>query len=78
MSRFDYVKYDDLAQAEQAEFKELCTTLEQRILTLTSGRPKALALTKLEEVYMWIGKTIRDDQIMRNGFAELQEGRGNE
>jgi len=42
-------------------------------MLLLSPRAKALAITKLEEVYMWIGKAIRDDQIKRNGSAELQE-----
>jgi hypothetical protein len=32
--------------------------------------------TKLEEAYMWIGKAVRDDQIERNGSAELLEERG--
>jgi len=44
-------------------------------MLLLSPRAKALAITKLEEVYMWIGKAIRDDQIKRNGSAELQEER---
>lgn len=42
---------------------------------IESPRAKALALTKLEECYMWIGKGVRDDQIKRNGSAELQEKR---
>lgn len=45
--------------------------------SMGAHRAKALALTKLEEVYMWIGKAIRDDQIERNGSAELQEERNN-
>lgn len=39
------------------------------------GRSKAMAVTKLEELYMWLGKAVRDDQILRNGSAELQEER---
>ena len=46
-------------------------------MQLKSPRTVALALTKLEECYMWIGKAIRDDQIERNGSAELQEERTN-
>lgn len=34
---------------------------------------KALTLTNLEIVYMWIGKAIRDDQIDRNGIARRQK-----
>lgn len=78
MSRFDYVGYDEQAQADQKQFKETCTLVELNIENrLKSPRSKALALTKLEEVYMWIGKAIRDDQIARNGSAELQEERCN-
>ncbi len=39
------------------------------------NRSRAVALTKLEELYMWIGKAVRDEQILRNGSAELMEGR---
>ena len=74
MSRFDYVIYDEKAAYDQELFEEHVTELEQDIeMLLLSPRAKALAITKLEEVYMWIGKAIRDDQIKRNGSAELQE-----
>lgn len=75
MSRFDYVKYDDAAIAVQDEAKEKAIALEIVINGLPDGRAKSLALTKLEEVYMWIGKAVRDDQIKRNGSAPLQEER---
>ncbi len=79
MSRFDYVKYDESATLIQSEFKITCEAFENQIEDyLSSPRAKALALTKLEEVYMWIGKAIRDDQITRNGSAPLQEERNNE
>ena len=77
MSRFDYVAYDEQAQAQQLEAKEQVIVLESLIEDLKSPRARALALTKLEECYMWIGKAIRDDQIERNGSAELQEDRTN-
>lgn len=77
MSRFDYVKYDDKAITQQDGFKKLVSEIEAYIEgSLGSPRAKALALTKLEETYMWIGKAIRDDQIARNGSAPLQEERG--
>lgn len=76
MSRFDYVKYDEQASITQGIFKQKVSNLEGLIETqLESPRAKALAITKLEECYMWIGKAIRDDQIIRNGSAELQEER---
>ncbi len=78
VSRFDYVKYDDQAGYDQDAFKKGVSALEALIEEkVKSPRAKALALTKLEECYMWIGKGIRDDQIVRNGSAELQENRGN-
>ena len=77
-SRFDYVKYDSIAIDQQDHFKKQVSGLEGSIdMYLKSPRAKALALTKLEEVYMWVGKSIRDDQITRNGSAELQEERNN-
>lgn len=76
MSRFDYVKYDAQAEEDQRICKCLVTAVESFIDSkLLSPRAKALALTKLEETYMWIGKAIRDDQITRNGSAELEEQR---
>lgn len=78
MSRFDYVKYDDTACTQQNSAKSVCSVLESFIdQNCNSPRAKALALTKLEECFMWIGKAIRDDQILRNGCAELKEGRIN-
>lgn len=78
MSRFDYVKYDDKGVADQNEFKKAFEELESFTnARLKSPRAKALVLTKLEEAYMWVGKAIRDDQIERNGSAELQEDRKN-
>lgn len=70
MSRFSYVKYDEVAQARQEVAKQLCEQLEDLIDDMPSGRATSLALTKLEECYMWIGKAVRDDQIARNGSAE--------
>lgn len=78
MPRFDYVKYDNLSQAAQALAKEKSQELEKVIEAFPNGRAKSLALTKLEEVYMWIGKMIRDEQILRDGAHKiLQEERTN-
>lgn len=75
--RFDYVKYDNQAIRDQEAFKTYVQALEEMIeKKLLSPRARSLALTKLEEVYMWIGKAIRDDQIARN-CSELQEERTN-
>jgi len=75
MNRFDYVRYDDEAAIAQAQFKEIFIEVNRYIDVLYDGRAKELALTKLEEAYMWVGKAIRDEQISRNVDTELQEER---
>lgn len=78
MSRFNYVKYDEQAQSDQDVLKAMVENLADNIIVrLRPGRASSLAITKLEEVYMWIGKGIRDDQIARNGDAPLMEERKN-
>jgi hypothetical protein len=78
MSRFDYVRYDEIAIKKQAELKEAFQKVEHLVeTTLPNGRPKSLCLTALEEAYMWTGKGIRDEQVLERG-AELQEGRSKE
>ena len=72
---FDYVAYDSAAQKQQEEFKARFMAMESAVAGLAPGRATSLVRTKLEEAYMWIGKSIRDDQIKRNGSAPLQEGR---
>jgi hypothetical protein len=81
--RFDYVKYDKQAADEQSIAKEIVTTLEEFIegigknpdqVNIDIERAKGIALMHLEEVYMWIGKGIRDDQRART-TAALQEER---
>jgi hypothetical protein len=66
MSRFDYVKYDDKATRDQATLKAAFESLASQFTYLNEGRAKALAITKLEEAYMWVGKALRDDQLIRN------------
>lgn len=74
--RFDYVKYDTKALADQLEIKKAFEGVESFVLKLNDGRAKALVLTKLEEAYMWAGKAIRDEQLKRSSVSELQEERG--
>lgn len=63
---------------QQDTAKNFTGQLALMIESLPPGRAKALAVTKLEECYMWIGKAIRDEQIARNGSAELMEERKDE
>jgi len=76
MSRFDFVKYDEKAQLQQAKIKAAAEQLERVIDEhLMPGNQKQDALKALESCYMWCGKAIRDNQIMRNGGAESNEDR---
>lgn len=73
MSRFDYVKYDEIAQNFQISAKAKCESLEEWINgDSKQSRYKSLALTALEECYMWIGKMIRDDQIKRDELLNVK------
>jgi len=74
-NRFDYVAYDEQSKAIQQHAKIQVQCIENTINELGHSRYTALALNALEECYMWIGKSIRDDQIIRNGKAQLQEER---
>jgi hypothetical protein len=76
--RFSYVKYDETAMKQQQELKEAFERIEALVDCLEPGRAQSLVLTKLEEAYMWTGKSIRDSQIKRNGSAEEQPERNNE
>jgi hypothetical protein len=67
MTRFDYVKYDEMSLLQQGIFKDAFSKIADDIEKLYKGRSASLALTALEESYMWVGKQIRDDQIARNG-----------
>ena len=68
--RFDYIRYDEKSAKAQKSAKNICSMLEGFIDALPKGRASSLALTKLEEVYMWIGKAIRDDQIERGVMVD--------
>ncbi len=64
--RFAYVAYDAEASQKQAVFKAEVERLALLIESqLKPSRPSSLALTKLEEVYMWVGKAIRDEQVAK-------------
>lgn len=76
--RFDYVKYDAKAEEDQKQFKAMFEEMDVAVTrNLKPGRASSLVFTKLEEAYMWVGKAIRDEQIVRNGSAPLQEERTN-
>jgi hypothetical protein len=77
-NRFSYIKYDEQAIRQQQDLREAFERLEDVVDCLQDGRAKSLVYTKLEEAYMWTGKSIRDSQIARTGKVEEQPERNNE
>lgn len=64
MNTFKHIVYNEKSINTQNRFKNAVEMLFVDIDTsLKSPRAKALALTNLEQCFMWIGKAIRDDQI---------------
>lgn len=65
-NRIDYIKYDEesikIQEHLKLRFKFLMGSVDQYF---ENSREKALALTALEESWMWIGKCIKVDQIER-------------
>lgn len=76
--RYNYVKYDEQATKQQEAFKASFEGITGMVDSLKDGRAKALVLTKLEEAYMWVGKSIRDDQVARGSQPEHVAERSNE
>ncbi len=74
--RLSYVKYDEQATKQQNELRVAFEAVEALVDGLANGRAKSLVLTKLEEAYMWTGKSIRDDQIARTGTVDESPSRG--
>jgi hypothetical protein len=66
--RFDYIKYDGLRIVKQKTLKGMFEELEDyAVNNFIEGRSKSLFMTKLEECYMWAGKSLRDEQIKEEG-----------
>jgi hypothetical protein len=72
MGRFDYVEWDEYSEKVSGDFKTAYEAIEVMLNEfLDSSRELSLALTKLDESFMWVGKAIRTDQLTRQ--AEGQE-----
>ena len=69
--RFAYISYDLQATSEQQSAKTQVEQLEIIIERLQPSREKSIAMTKLEECYMWIGKGIKEKQIYRDYVKDL-------
>jgi hypothetical protein len=69
---FEPIEFDEDSSRLWEIFRTVCVGLEEKLLAgLTDSRARASALTKLEEMYSWIGKAIRDDQRYRERLGEL-------
>ena len=78
MSQFSYVKYDEQAAALQQKFREMFERVAAQVHCLEDSRLTVLIHQKLEEAYMSVGKSIRDEQIKRTGKVDEQPERNNE
>jgi hypothetical protein len=75
MSRFDYVHFDEEAQHKQNTLKSLYFELERALGNLLpAGRATSLAITHLEESFMWVGKSLRDEQIAVTTYQPVKDG----
>lgn len=63
MSRFKYIEYNEESQRLSNERKSQSEQYEKLINLLPESREKSIALTKLEECFMWVGKAIRNIQV---------------
>jgi hypothetical protein len=66
------IQYDEQARSDFSTLDELARGLLHRIDRLRSSRSKAVALAKLEECHMFIGKAVRDDQMLRETFGPAE------
>lgn len=55
---FEYQKPTEESVLRITQIREICKNLYEAIQTFRDSREKSLAITKLEEVSMWINKHI--------------------
>lgn len=66
-TRLDYVKYNEQTIELQNKFKKLFMELEEMIqIDLITCRESQLSITKLEESWMWVGKSLKIHQEEKN------------
>ena len=59
--RFDSVDWTEFDQGLASEIRSQCQELEALIAEkLNPGRPKNIALAKLDEMWFWIGRSVVD------------------
>lgn len=80
MSNFQQIKFDDTSIVKSSEARSICEHLEafirKNMKTITPSRTKAEEV--LFELSMWINRSIRDDQLLREKEIEEQEKKAKE
>jgi len=75
----NYLKYDQrstlASEFLKKEFEQMTRNID---IMLKDSREKALIMTNLEIAYMWTGKAIRNDQILRTNIDKNVPGRTNQ
>ncbi len=66
MPMFDYLQWDEKSEKVQQEIKLFFVNIELSAKeNLKPSRELSLAMTNLEQAWMWMGKAIKADQISR-------------
>jgi len=72
---FDKIPLGADASAKLASITDLYNSLESALMLLADCREKALAITNLEQSYLWMEKTIDREQLWNLAAAERMERR---
>lgn len=73
-TRLNYVAWDEGSEILQQIAKKLFQEMEYFVDTsFENSREKSLTITKLEETWMWLGKTIKVEQEKRIDSKKLSE-----
>ena len=62
MSRFEGIKFDVARSMFHQSFLKKYEDMEQELNKLPQSREHSLAITKLEESFMWVGKALKKGQ----------------
>lgn len=69
-ANLDYVVFNTEIAQKHGHLKGLFELLIGEVEELGPSRPASLALTKLEEAFMWTGKALRDQQLETDGLRK--------
>lgn len=72
--RFTSVKFNESNLKLHRAFQFYFADLEEQImLNIPAGQSQALAITKLQEAFMWVGRAMADAQLTKD---EVESKRG--